>query len=190
MKPCSKDNCIYPVFSNGYCKQHQYLRKDEKYKESRKSPIQKHFEKMKANGLVNENGGLIVSKAEEWLEENELNKWFDKIAKRLSMKPYCWETADFIHEGDYRAATAHIFPKNIFKSIATHPLNFLILSPRNGSHDLSHRLDKFSKMNVWPIAVKRYLQFKHLIIEKHKYLNEFDKLATEYIELHNTKPAI
>lgn len=34
MKKCSADGCSYPVFGKGFCKNHQYLRKDLKKKDS------------------------------------------------------------------------------------------------------------------------------------------------------------
>ena len=36
MKKCLKEDCNSPVFSNGYCKIHHYLRSDDKYKKSYK----------------------------------------------------------------------------------------------------------------------------------------------------------
>jgi hypothetical protein len=112
----------------------------------------------------------------ENIEMVNQEKWFRHVAKVIEANPYCWETGEYISEADYRNATAHIFPKAHFGSVATHPLNFLILSPRNGAHDKTHRLDTFCKMKVWPIAVKRFLEFEPLITEKHKYLNTFKEL--------------
>ena len=117
----------------------------------------------------------VAQKEVDGTDYSEL--WFAMVANEIRKSPYCWETGEFISEDDYRNASAHIFPKSIFKSIATHPLNFLILSPRNGSHDRTHRLDTFSKMKVFKIAVDRFKIFEPFITEKHKYLNTFKEYA-------------
>jgi len=172
-----------PVFGTdkktriGYCKSHQWKRTDI----DRRTSAQKMI--ARATGEEKSETGLIGEKTDQ-------DKFFDMAAKEIKKNPYCWETGDYISEGDYRASTAHIFPKSIFLSISCHPLNYLVLSPRNGSHNKTHRLDTFAKMDVWPIAIKRFQKFEHLITEKHKYLDQFKKLANDYIELHKTKPVI
>lgn len=193
-RQCGKQGCYFGVFGTdrksgiGYCLYHQYLRTDL----DRRSIQQKAMEKTK---LASKNGnrgtvstGNIAKVIES--EQNELEEFFEMAAKQIKKNPYCWETGDYISVVDYRSATAHIFPKSIFKSIQSHPLNFLILSPRNGAHNKTHRLDTFAKMDVFPIAIKRFLEFEPLITEKHKYLDQFKKYANDYIELHKTKPHI
>jgi len=39
MKTCSKDDCDYPSFSKGYCRNHQYLRVDKSVPTLRKSAV-------------------------------------------------------------------------------------------------------------------------------------------------------
>ena len=136
-----------------------------------KKPIKKVSDKRSAeNNLAKEVG------------ESEQNKWFKAREKDIiDSGSVCWETGEHIPKAYYRHATAHIFPKSIFPSVATHPLNFVVLSPSNGMHDRFDRsVDDLKKMKVFPEAAERYLQFKHLITEKHKYLNEFDDAVNEY----------
>lgn len=116
----------------------------------------------------------------KYAEDTELELWFRKIALEIEKNPYCWETGDYISTKDYRSATSHIFPKAIFKSISTHPMNFLILSPRNGSHDKTHRIDTFSQMKVFPIAIERFYLFEKEITEQHKYLDLFKEAIKNY----------
>lgn len=172
--------CGSPVFSTdkktgiGYCKRHTYKRTDTDKRSIIQKAIAKNAAKetSKVKTLINEPANIeMVNK------KKELDKWFEYVATIIAANPYCWETGEFISKADYRSATAHIFPKNIFFSIATHPLNFLILSPRNGSHDKTHRLDTFSKMKCWKIACERFKKFEPLITEKHKYLNSFRELT-------------
>lgn len=184
MRTCQKIGCGYPVFGTdkktgiGYCNSHQYLRTDT----DRRTSAQKIVAELKAKNVPS----ATVSDG----DISELEQFFEIAAKQIKKNPYCWETGDYISVMDYRSATAHIFPKSIFLSVASHPLNFLILSPRNGAHNKTHRLDTFAKMDVFPIAIKRFLEFEPFITEKHKYLDQFKKYVNDYIELHKTKPHI
>ena len=153
----------------------------------KKLMLEKQKEKNKIRSLkslpVNKEMAVKNGKAVD--VEQEL--WYKMVANEIRKNPYCWETGEYISESDYRNASAHIFPKSIFKSVSTHPMNFLILSPRNGSHDKTHRLDTFSKMKVFKIAVERFKIFEPLITEKHKYLNTFKEYAEKYYSLFDKK---
>lgn len=87
----------------------------------------------------------------------ELDLWFHNIEEKHFSSGWgtCMETGDKIPRMYARHATAHLLPKKLFKSVATHELNYLILSAQNGSHDKTHRVDKFVTMKIWPEAAKR-----------------------------------
>jgi hypothetical protein len=105
--------------------------------------------------------------------ENPLDEWFDEKIRILAKHPFCMECNSLIPPAYYHAAVAHIFQKSIFKSIATHPFNYLFLGAGCGCHNRSHRLDTFSKMKVFPEAVDRFVIFRESIKERHKYLDLF-----------------
>jgi hypothetical protein len=111
--------------------------------------------------------------------KKEMDAFWKYAESVIDKKPYCWECGDFISKNDYRAATAHIFPKSIFESVASNKWNFLVLGARCGCHDKSHRLDTFSQMKVFPTAINRYMKFGELITEKHKYLSLFQDYANK-----------
>jgi len=111
------------------------------------------------------------------LENAEMDLFWMQAEREIDKNPYCMECGEFIDKEYYRAATAHIFPKGIFDSIKAHPMNKLFLGAGCGCHDRTHRLDTFSKMKVWKIAVHRFQIFRPMITEKHKYLTEFEKYA-------------
>lgn len=113
--------------------------------------------------------------------KKEMDAFWKYAESVIDKKPYCWECGDFISKNDYRAATAHIFPKSIFESVASNKWNFLVLGARCGCHDKSHRLDTFSQMKVFPTAINRYMKFGGLITEKHKYLSLFQEYANKNI---------
>lgn len=114
----------------------------------------------------------------------ELDKWFADIAAANEVFTYenfdphlrCWECNSKIYRPFYRAAVAHIFPKAIFPSVKTHPMNYLILGA-GCCHDKTHRLDTFSRMSIFKEAVDRFELFRYSIKEKHKLLDGFIEYA-------------
>ncbi len=92
-------------------------------------------------------------------ERVDLDKWFDDIRGKEWNNGWakCMECGAAIPSDYARHATAHLLPKKLFKSVATHPLNYLILGAGCGCHEKTHRIDKFIKMKIWPIAKERIL---------------------------------
>ena len=185
--------CGNPVFGTdkktkiGYCKSHQYKRTDL----DKRSIVEKAMDKHK-NQPKRKAGWFDLNKVEEVLEsepnfktaiqaKKEMDDFWKYAESVIDKKPYCWECGDFISKNDYRAATAHIFPKSIFESVASNKWNFLVLGARCGCHDKSHRLDLFSQMKVFSTAINRYTKFGDLITETHKYKNLFIEHANKNI---------
>lgn len=114
-------------------------------------------------------------------EKKALNKWFGVIEGEQKGNCKCWECDRHIPDGFIRCATAHIFPKKAFPSVATHPMNYLILSA-SCCHDKSHKVESFKKMGIWKEAVDRFLQFEHLLTKEEKakkYYTLFREAAKE-----------
>ncbi len=123
---------------------------------------------------------IMQAQPEKENDKKELDKWFDDIEQAFFLNgAYCHECGAYISKKYARAATAHIIPKSIFKSVATHPNNFLILGAGCGCH---HKWDNggMTEMNVFERAVNRFATFAHLVEEKHKLLHIF----TEHLPLH------
>lgn len=188
------ENCRnQPVFGTdkltkkGYCKSCQYKRTDL----DRRSITVKGLEKAKKKAgwfsleeVEEQSSGVsVMDEAEiELLRKEEMNHFWknaENVIKKSGSK--CWECGDYINPKDYRSATAHIFMKSTFPSVASNEFNFVVLGSRCGCHNLSHRLDTFSKMKVFPVAVNRFMKFGHLITEKHKYLTLFKEYANQNI---------
>jgi len=168
MRQCEFNGCIWPVFGSdkntgiGYCKNHQWTRTDIN------GPT--HMQKMIRK--INDAKEKTVAPL------SELDLWFDDIADRIiKLYPFCWNCGERIPDKYFRAATAHIFPKSIFDSVKTNPYNYIVVGAGCGCHNETHTLYTFSKMKVWQQAVERFKKFEHLIIEKHKYLDEFKRYA-------------
>lgn len=146
--------------TKGLCQFHYKLERGQVYLERQK-------EKNKVRKLI------VTQDNDAALWQVELNKWFDYVAGIIEKNPRCWECGAYIPPKFYRHASAHIFDKKNFPSVATHPLNFLILGAGCGCHDKTHRIDTFCKMKVWKLAVSRFLEFECEIKETHKYLSLF-----------------
>lgn len=97
--------------------------------------------------------------------KEDLEKWFKDIeVKHFGINGgHCMECGLWIPPQYARAATAHLLPKKIFESVASHPLNYLILGAGCGCHDKTHRVDKFVQMKVWPLAASRIKQLIPLL---------------------------
>lgn len=107
-----------------------------------------------------------------------LNDWFNEIEEKewQNGKCNCWNCGEVILKPFARTAIAHILPKrkNQFPSVATQPMNYLILGAGCGCHnEFDTSWSDASKMQVWKKAVERFLIFQHAIsAEEFKRLPE------------------
>jgi hypothetical protein len=89
-------------------------------------------------------------------EATDQQKWYEKIMQ--SEEPKCWETGDRLNKQDklgWHGSVAHCLPKSLFPSVATHPMNYMILSMWNGSHaNYDRSWESAAKMKVWKYALK------------------------------------
>jgi hypothetical protein len=99
------------------------------------------------------------AQASKGKEQTELQLWYEEIMNREDA--ICWETGKPIDKRNklaWRGSIAHVLPKNLFKSVATHPMNYLILSMFDGAHGTyDSSWEKASKMGVFGEAVERFL---------------------------------
>ena len=88
--------------------------------------------------------------------ETELQKWYAEIMAKET--PRCWETEEWIDTKDtfgWHGSIAHVLGKELFPSVKTHPLNYIILKMWGGTHgQYDASWEKAAKMKVWPHAVK------------------------------------
>jgi hypothetical protein len=132
---------------------------------------------------------LAAEKEARGDSETQLQQWYSHIM--ATEEPVCWETGERINKEDelgWRGSIAHILPKNLFPSVATHPLNYMILKMWGGTHtDYDSSWSKAKLMKVWPIAVERFLQFeKDIADNERKYLPNCFLLALQAKEEGNT----
>lgn len=168
---CKLEGCelIRGTSFGGYCWKHEKLDPAYERKQARQA-MKADMQKIKK--LINSIDDKLVDNTAA-REFQLLQNFFREVALEIDKNPVCWECGGFIKPKYYRAATAHICAKAIFPSIAAHPMNYLILCASNGCHDKTHRMDTFSKMNIFPEAIRRFRLFYPEIREAHKLRNEF-----------------
>lgn len=163
------------IGAGGYCWEHE--QEDPAYNRKQDRSAVKDAEK-KLRMLSSSMDNKLVDNTAA-IEFQKLQNFFSDAAKDIAKNPVCWECGDIIPLKYYRAATAHILPKAIFRSVAAHPMNRLHLCAKNGCHDKTHRLDTFSKMKVFPEAVRRFSIVYPEVKEKHKLLQDFIQIINE-----------
>lgn len=130
----------------------------------------------KKYSIPNKSAKLVQKEKEQAAakdEETELQKWYARIMAFET--PVCWETGSKINKEDKRAwqgSVAHVLPKKLFPSVATHPKNYLILQMYGGAHgQYDSSWHNAQKMKVWPIAVGRFLMIEPDIApDERKYI--------------------
>ena len=102
----------------------------------------------------------------------ELDKWFK--LRVSEMKGVCAECGGPTSKNIYKYAicsVAHIFPKSKFKSIATHPLNWMELGAMCGCHSKSEDYEKAMTMKIWPEMLRRIkILVPEISAEERKYI--------------------
>lgn len=173
--------------------------KAEKLKQQKERNKKRNAIALDQRKLRKEDNKLLDGKAAKRFELQQ--QWFRKVIKTETERGggvlKCWETGDYIPDKFAFAAVAHILPKKDgiggFPSVSQHPLNYLILSAANGSHDKTHRWDKFQEMKVWGMAVSRFKNiYPYIAQSERKYLpdcllqelTEAESMVTKNLSIH------
>ena len=202
---CERLGKVTPVFSKGYCRNHQYKKENYDSRSIMQKAVAKQEKKIHKGtfdvGVLNSEIIPVTTTPESFNGEqinraimDEVGTWtapkdnigmdaFWKYAEGVIIKggSKCWECGDIISRSDYRNSTGHIFPKSLFPSVADNIYNFVVVGNRCGCHHKTHTLSTFSQMSIFPTVVNRYLKFGHLITENHKYLDLFLEYANQII---------
>lgn len=117
----------------------------------------------------------------EMISASIQEQWFkDRMAESLPICMNCGMDAQWLllpeYEKIWRACQAHVLPKrkSQFPSVATHPMNHMVLFPVWGGH-LCGCHDEYDSgwynattMKVWEIAVSRFKEFEACIAPKER----------------------
>jgi hypothetical protein len=114
-------------------------------------------------------------------KNSKLESWFTRKIKQCLW--ICEECGVNCHSSDakyQRAAQAHLLPKSLFPSVATHDLNHKTLGPSCGCHnkyDVSWK--SASKMKIWKSALQQIFQLIPLLPQE-EYKKLPDVIRDEY----------
>ena len=108
-------------------------------------------------------------------EDTELQKWYKRIIASEEMT--CWNcNADLgrLSRDEMFSCVAHVLPKSIFPSVATHHHNYMILGRYcncHGQYDSSW--ENASKMPIFKEAIDRFIIMEPEILERSKIPDVF-----------------
>lgn len=105
---------------------------------------------------------------------SELDRWFQARRKEMSGKCCHCSGASCKHQDSwYKCSIAHILPKNIFKSVKTHPLNWIELCFwKNNCHGNldSHFID-ITELNCYDLVIERFIaMYPDIAPKERKYI--------------------
>jgi hypothetical protein len=119
MKACHHSTCMNPVFSNGYCQNHQYLRTDSKYLKKQAEKKYKQFHPVKAV-VRNINFGF----------KGELEMFHEIWNERNHTCEFTGENLELIYATEWWVSCfAHILPKGRFPLFKLNKENIRLVYP-------------------------------------------------------------
>lgn len=174
MQFCSVDKCNYPNFSIDkntrlpYCRMHQTKRTDY----DRRTIIHKAMDKQKAlstkvRSLQNDPNNLALLEEKGIVKNHELELWFYmQMQANEKICENCGKSLNHYNDNDWRGSQHHIVdksPLNGCPSIATHPLNHLVLGKWCCHSQWHTSFLNASKMPVFAKAQEKFLLFQKFI---------------------------
>lgn len=123
--------------------------------------------------------------SDEDQEVTELARWFN--VKMMTSEPVCENCDLFIFissQKHWHGCQAHVLPKSLFPSVATHPDNHMVLDwygcNCHGQFDSSWL--NASKMLIFPTAFERFLKFESLIAQDER--KNIPEVFLKEMEMH------
>lgn len=116
-------------------------------------------------------------------KDGALDKFYEVARKKLTGVCQCGCGKKSSKDDDrfYRFSICHLFPKKKFKSIATHPLNFVERAFWGGDHTNTDEqsMDKWPTFADWPDIKEKFFALAPLLTEKEraiKFYHHLEKL--------------
>lgn len=115
---------------------------------------------------------------------NELDRWFKERRKEMTaICAHCGKKTEKNSDSLYKNSIAHLLPKRLFKSIATHPDNWLELCYyENSCHTNydNHMLDLID-LNCFDEAIRKFVSmYPHIAPKERKYIPD---ILLQYVEI-------
>lgn len=132
------------------------------------------------------------AKQEEGIEEGknlvsggaDLKRWFEDRRKELTGRcAHCGGRSCKDSDQYWKFSVAHILPKNIFKSVATHPLNYIELCFFNNSchTNFDNKTLDIMDLNCFDTVIKRFVSiYPDIIPKERRYIPD---VLLQYVEV-------
>lgn len=114
----------------------------------------------------------------------ELTRWF--IDRRAEMKGFCLHCGGKSCKNSdqyFKFSIAHILPKNIFKSVKTHPLNWIELCfwPPSCHTNFDNKALDIMDLNCFDTVIKRFVaMYSDIAAKERKYIPD---VLLQYLEV-------
>lgn len=191
MRFCEIQGCPRPVFGTdkktrtGYCKNHQHLRTDI----DKDTIIQRAIKKQRQNAVPKIQSQLRnLLKTDDEVREgsksiNEQERWFRDIRKIMTGKCMNCGGKTEAHTKLFKNSIAHILPKAYFKSVATHPDNFLELCfYGNSCHSqMDNKMLDLIDMNCFDTIIQKFVKMYPNIAQDEK--RRIPPILIEYLKI-------
>lgn len=156
-------------------------------KEKKRTPIRKQSLKRQEevkNGNVNKNIAAIKKNVIR-TPNAALERWFEDRRKDLvGVCANCGRKSSKNDDKWYKASVAHILPKRLFKSVATHPANYLELCfwGEGSCHtNLDNNMLDLIDLNCFDTVIQRFVEMYPSIDQKERrYIPD---VLLQYIEV-------
>lgn len=132
---------------------------------------------------INKKSKKLIEKEKALKEsgsDDSLDKFYERMRKRMVgvCQCGCGEKSQKKDDTFYRNCICHIFPKRLFKSIATHELNWVERSFWNGHHsNMDNRsIELWTKFADWEDIKERFYQLAPLLTEKERTIKFYHNL--------------
>lgn len=133
--------------------------------------------RIKQQEAVEEGGKMVSGTA-------ELKRWFEERRKELTGQcAHCGGHSCRDNDQYWKFSIAHILPKNIFKSVATHPLNFIELCFFNNSchTNYDNKTLDIMELNCFDLVIQRFVAMYPAIDPKERrYIPD---VLLQYVEV-------
>jgi hypothetical protein len=105
---------------------------------------------------------------------SELDRWFKERRKEMTgLCAHCGDKSCKDSDQYYKFSIAHILPKNLFKSVKTHPQNWIELCFWNKSHhtNFDNKTLDIMELNCFDAVIKRFVaMYPDIAPKESKYI--------------------
>jgi len=180
-KSCKCGCSNMPTISyEGYFHQHapQEVLDRIEVKQKRKNAVKKDLTKLRVVEVESDDNRALAK------NYGALDRWFREVRKSMTGKCMnCGGKTCADNDKEYKRSVAHILPKAYFKSVATHPDNFLELCfYGNSCHtNLDHHMIDLIELNCFDTVIQKFTKiYPHIAKDE---LRRVPPILIEYLKV-------